>query len=122
MTHVGRLTDAEASSDDRGQLGPQQRRLVLRRGCFHSHVLHHIDSRHVSAYIVLPALWERDVQLMFPRFCTRPTGTCSRLSVNSADVRSKPTFSIVLPSIFLHVMAYAGSRGKWRRFTERLYA
>ena len=52
MTYAGRLTDAEASSDDREQLGLEQCRLVLQRGCFHSHVLHHIGSHHVSAFIV----------------------------------------------------------------------
>ena len=35
---------------------------MLRHGYFHSCVLHHIDSRHVSAFIVLLTLRERDVQ------------------------------------------------------------
>ena len=59
---------------------------------------------------------------MFPRFCTRPTGghAAGQASAHGADVRSKPTFSIVLPSNFLHVIACAGRRGEWGRFRERL--
>ena len=75
MTYRGRLTDAEAFSDDRGEVGLEQRRLVLRHGCLHSRALHHIDNSHVSNFIFLPALWQRDVQLQtFPAFARGPQG------------------------------------------------
>ena len=45
-----------------GQFGLEQRRLLLRHGCFHSCVLHHIASRHVSAFFVLLTLRDRDVR------------------------------------------------------------
>ena len=120
MTCRGRLTDAEASSDDRGQLGLEQPRLVLRHGCFYSLALHHIDSRHVSACIVLPPLPERDVyfqvfpllhaahKIMEPAMCKRRRRQVQIYLFNRLALR------------LLHVMAYAGPRGNCWHSTERL--
>ena len=93
---------------------------MLRHGCLYSLALHHIDSRHVSACIVLLLLPERDVHFeAFPllhaahknmqlAMCKRRRRQVQIYLLNRLALR------------LLHVMAYARRRGNCWRSMERL--
>ena len=82
---------------------------------------YYIDIRHVSGFIVVPALRQRDVDFDLILPTVHAAHRHMQLAMRKrAGVKSRATFSIVLPCALLHALANAGRTGSCRRSMNHL--